>query len=138
MAQISLNIEAKYDVAKLRAECGVRYWEDGIVNDCEDADGDLIPLRDGDSWNIVVDVDTGVIEGWPKGTTANLHYKVADAGVYSLVSRTGDVIITKDGYVPEMLSPAGEGYGDYVIMNIGADGKIDGWRFDAAYFEGED
>ena len=137
MAKISLKIEAKYDVAKLRANCGVRYWEDGLVNGIEDERGDLIPLRNGDRWNIVIDVDTGIIEGWPEGTTASLHYKVADEGIYSLVSRSGEVITTKDGYVPGMLSPAGEGFGDYVIMNIGADGKIEGWCFDASCFEGD-
>ena len=138
MAKISLKIEAKYDVAKLCASLGVRYWEDGVVNGIQDDDGELIPLRNGDNWDIVIDVDTGIIEGWPEGTTASLHYKVADEGIYSLVSRSGEVITTKDGYVPEMLSPAGEGFGDYVIMNIGADGKIEGWRFDASYFESDD
>lgn len=38
------------EVVKLRAVMGVRYWEDGTVNDTEDTDGTLIPCRVKDAW----------------------------------------------------------------------------------------
>jgi hypothetical protein len=40
-----------------------------------------------------------------------------------------------DGYVPSMMCPKDNGHGDYVIMDIGADGTIDKWRVDLGPFE---
>lgn len=37
-----------------------------------------------------------------------------------------------------MLSPGGDGYGDYVIMEIGPDGEIADWEVDLGYFESDD
>ena len=56
-------------VEKIKARCGVRYWEDGTVNGVEDTEGDLIPLRQGDDWCPTIDVETGRIEGWPDDQT---------------------------------------------------------------------
>ena len=125
-------------VTHLKAECGVRYWEDGEVNGAEDTNGDLIPLRHGDVWRISVDLETGVIENWPQGITASVHYKVCDDGTYSLVDANGNEVTKRNWYVPPMLSPGGDGYGDYVIMEIDGTGKISDWSADLSYFEGDD
>lgn len=118
----------------LHAVCGVRYWEDSNVNGAKDADGRLIPLRSGDTWDLWIDIATGRIDGWPAGTVADIHYKVCDAGAYSVCSADRQVIRgTKHGsYVPACMSPKERGYGDYVIMDIGPDGVIAGWRPDLA------
>lgn len=126
-----VEVEVKY----LKAECGVRYWEDGEVNGVEDTDGTLIPLRVGDAWCPVIDLTTGVVEGWPEGIDADVHYKVCDAGVYQLLDADKNVVISIDGYVPTIMAPGGSGYGDYVIMTIGTDGKIVGWKVDLDEFE---
>jgi len=118
------TIPVKY----LHAQCGVRYWEDATVNGVADADGTLIPCRVGDCWCPVIDLDTGKIEGWPEGTTARIHYKVCDVGIYTLLNANREKVASADGYVPEMLSPAGLSYGDYVIMNIGPNGEIENWK----------
>ena len=47
-------------------------------------------------------------------------------------------IISIDGYVPKMMSPKEEGYGDYVIMDVDCDGKIDNWKVDFSDFENFD
>lgn len=124
----------------LQAECGVRYWEDARVNGVEDADGSLIPLRVQDTWRPLITLATGQIEGWPGGTTADIHYKVCDDGKYALLDADREALRTIEGYVPKMLSPGGRGYGDYVIMTVGPDGLIEGWSADLSYFdvEGED
>jgi len=117
------KIEVKY----LLAECSVRYWEDGTINGIEDEEGKM-PCKVCDVWKPLIDVDTGVIVNWTQGVTAFVHYKVCDAGVYSLLDESKDVVKTIDGcYVPEVMCPSESGYGDYVIMNIDADGLIDGW-----------
>ena len=106
----------------------VRYWEDATVNGVEDADGSLIPLRFGDEWEPEIHIDSGVIKGWPEGVEANIHYKVCDAGTYWLEDHEGVRRWKYQGdYVPDILSPSGEGYGDYIIMKVFSDGSIEKW-----------
>lgn len=132
-------------VKYLRARCGVRYWEDGEVNGVQDEDGSRIPCREGTSadndnlgggnWCPTIDLDTGKIECWPEGTTASIHYKVCDDGDYELLDAERNVVAAIDGYVPSLMCPEGEGFGDYVIMEIGADGTISKWVADLSEFE---
>jgi hypothetical protein len=132
-------------VAFLRARCDVRYWEDATVDGERDTNGSRIPLRLGTSahndhlgggqWDITIDLATGTIENWPHGTTANVHYKVCDQGVYDLLDAERNVVATKDGYVPGIMCPGDDGYGDYVIMSIGPDGKIKDWKVDLEAWE---
>lgn len=122
--EVTLIREEKVSVDRLRAECEVRYWEDATVNGVEDTDGYLIPLRSGDFWTPTIMLNTGRILDWPEGTTAKIHYKVCDAGAYALLSPAGEKVAEIEGYVPGIMSPGGDGYGDYVIMEVGADGII--------------
>lgn len=118
------------EVAYLKAECGVRYWEDATVNGVDDEDGKLIPCRVGDTWAPVIELATGAIEGWPLGVTAETHYKVCDDGRYTLLDAQKREVCALDGYVPSIMCPQGGGYGDYVKMLIGPDGKIADWDND--------
>ena len=128
-------IEVETEVTHFVADMGVRYWEDAIVNgQKEDDKNPTIPLRDGERWRLKIDLSTGTIDGWPEGVTAQTHYKVCDDGIYSLIGSDGAEVAKKDGYVPDMLSPNGRGYGDYVILDIGPDGVIAGWEADLSYF----
>lgn len=113
----------------LIANMGVRYWEDATVNGVEDVEGSLIPCRQKDRWKIVIDLENGQIIGWPKGTVADVHYKVCDDGKYLITPKQGTQIWEYKGdYVPDSLLCIGErGYGDYVILKIKDDGKIEGW-----------
>ena len=133
-----VEVKQKVEVAYLRCNMGVRYWEDGEVNglqDCDDAP--QMPFAKGDIWQIDIDLATGKIMGWPEGTLAKTHYKVCDAGVYSLLDAAGGEVMRRDGYVPAMIDPSGNGYGDYVILEIGSDGRILNWNTDFDYFEGD-
>lgn len=135
-------------VKYIRARCGVRYWEDAEINGVQDSDGSRIPLREGTSadndslgggnWCPTIDLDTGIIENWPAGTTASIHYKVCDDGDYELLDANREVVKAIDGYVPSIMCPEGEGFGDYVIMEIDSDGKIAKWRADLSEFEKSD
>lgn len=130
-------VKQQVEVATLHASIGVRYWEDASVNGTtDDHDAPAMPLiRDG-RWELMIDLATGRIDGWPKGTTAETHYKACDDGVYRLLTPNGDEVCKLDGYVPSMLDTEGYGYGDYVILTIGADGLIEGWCADLSYFNG--
>ena len=126
-----MNIEIKVpsivEVTHLKVKCGARYWEDGTVNDIVDSDGSLIPLRDGDYWCPIINLETGIINDWPIGTTADVHYKCCDDGEYWLTNKDGFELASKGYYVPSILDITRKGYGDYVILNIDEDGKIKNW-----------
>ena len=79
---IKIKKEIEQEVTFLKAECGVRYWEDAEVNGVDDEDGTLMPFRSGDEWRPIIELATGRIVDWPEGTTADVHYKVCDAGRY--------------------------------------------------------
>lgn len=134
----TISVKKEVPVTALKCDIGVRYWEDGVVDGVEDENGDLMPLRVGDDWKPIIDLETGIIRDWPAGKTASVHYKVCDAGVYHLLNEEGETVLTKEGYVPSILSPGGSGYGDYVIMDIDENGKIDGWEVDLSDFDYDD
>jgi hypothetical protein len=98
-------------VKYLQARCGVRYWEDATVN-----------------WCPKIELETGKIVEWPQGTTAHIHYKVCDDGDYKLLDDAGNMVVHVDEYVPAIMSPGDScKCGDYVVMDVDADGLIQKW-----------
>lgn len=126
--KIEMKVTKEVDLKTLVVEAGVRYWEDATVNGVEDTEGTLIPFRDGDTWMPLIGIETGEIYDWPEGVEADIHYKVCDDGVYKLIDSEGNIVVTKEGYVPDCLCPQGGGHGDYIIMKVNGDGKIANWR----------
>lgn len=125
--EIKLQTTIKVDVKFLEVSAEVRYWEDATVNGAEDTDGN-IPLRKGDNWAPVIDLQTGIVKDWPSGVTADVHYKVCDAGEYWLQGASGNLVAKyKSDYVPNLLSVGSNGYGDYIILKIDGTGAIQGW-----------
>ena len=110
------------------------YIEDAYINGVEDSpDKMLMPFltktdqtRDG-NWKIEIDIATGKIKDWPQGTTADVHYKCCDEGIYIVIDENGKKILSHDGYVPKCLDFYGEGFGDYIIMGIDGNGVIQKW-----------
>ena len=138
MITVAKRVIQVFEVAYLQASCDVRYWEDANVNGEVDTDGTLIPCRNGDQWEPLIDLDTGRIVNWKEGVTANVHYKVCDAGMYRLLDADKKVVVQIDGYVPLIMCPEGNGYGDYVIMNIDEKGQIANWTVELEAFEQDD
>lgn len=124
----------------LKVKAGVRYFEDGEVNGGNDITYEaqeqgvkpLMPCVEDGNWCLDIDAETGVILNWPKGTTAHVHYKVCDCcGIEYFVD--GNKVCDNEsgkccGYVPEVLCPNGEGWGDYMIMDIDENGQIQNWK----------
>lgn len=136
--KVELKIKKEFEVKYLLAEVEARYWEDATVNGVEDTNGDLIPCKEGDLWKPLIELETGKIVNWEIGKTANVHYKSCDCNTFKLLDRTKLVIKEIEGYVIDMMSPAENGYGDYVIMNIDANGIIDAFEPNFAEFENEE
>lgn len=125
--KVKVKIKREIEVTTLLVDAGVRYWEDGTVNEVEDTYGVLIPCRDGDRWKPIIDIESGIITNWTKGVKAEVHYEIGDDGIYHLANSNGEIMLTKDGYVPDILDSHGESYGDYIILNIDENGKIEDW-----------
>ena len=135
------KILKEFNAQLLKADMHVRYWEDAEVNGIPESDDDpKIPCRDGDMWRLRINVDTGQIINWPKdGPYAKVEYKVCDGGIYSLYDEDGELISrVENGYVPAFLATNGEGYGDYVILEIDGNGFIKNWKPYLSYFEDPD
>jgi hypothetical protein len=136
---MKIKTVTEVEVKTLRVVAEARYWEDSTVNGVEDTEGTLIPCRDGDNWCPVIDVETGIITNWEKGKTAEIHYKVCDQCSWSLLDTEDNVVATQeDDYVPDTLCPEGDGYGDYIIMNIDENGQIQNWKFNEEDFSNVD
>ena len=127
----TFKIEVEREITKVKIEVPVRYDEEQIPYD--------FPLRSGDMWNAIVDIDSGQIDDWPKGKSGNLFLKVCDSGSYTLIERNGNepLSIYAD-YVPHGLIP-GE-YGDYIDLKINEDGVITNWPSspDVSEFSGDE
>ena len=139
MTRVKVKKTVEQEVRYLSAVCGVRYWEDADINGvADDDDNPIMPFANGEEWSITIDLETGAIENWPAGTTADVHYKVCDEGSYTLLDADRKTVVLRDGYVPAMLCPKENGHGDYIIMEIDGTGKIVDWSVDLSYFEGSD
>jgi len=113
----------------LEVSAKVQYWEDAVVNGDFDKTGGKIPFKKGDLWCPVIRLKDGVIDEWNKGDVAHFYFKVCDAGEYFLLDENKKRIAKwGDYYVPDDLLCIGEnGYGDYIIFKVDADGRIEGW-----------
>lgn len=131
---IKVKTVTEVEVTHLQVDAGVRYWEDGTVNGTEDETGELIPCRNGDRWKPLIELATGKIIDWPQGTIANVHYKVCDDGIYTLLDAEGDEVKKIDDYVPEMLNTE-DGDSDYIVLMIDENGIIQNWDIDVREWE---
>ena len=122
-----IKIEKEVNFTHLKVKCGARYWEDASVNGVEDSEGTLIPLRDGEYWCPIIDIETGIIKDWPQGTIADIQYKCCDDGEYWLIADDGFELKYPGDYVPTILDITRDGFGDYVILVVNESGQIENW-----------
>lgn len=123
----------------LKVEAEARYYEDATLNGVtDDEEKPKMPFLVGRVWSPVIKLETGKFVDCPQGVTADIHYKVCDQGRYLLLDADLNVLVEKDGYVPDILSPGGSGYGDYIIMKIDGTGQIENWRVDLNDVEHDD
>lgn len=144
--KLTINKPVDYEAKFLKVDAGVRYWNDAKVNGVEDTDVEetgnapTIPCAEyigehpsvlrGSSWRWrpIIDIDEGKIVNWKQGVTAHIHYKVCDDGIYEVIEANGNVLAAHEGYVPGIMCPADEDFGDYIIMNVDENGIIEGWK----------
>ena len=92
----------------------------------EDCPG--LPFLDGELefWRAVIDLEpVATIRGWP-GPEYMLETKVCDECSVYLLNGDEVVAMREDNYVPSFMP--GDHYGDYLILDIAADGVIRNWK----------
>ena len=113
--------------ALLKVSVHIRYWEDGEINGEPDSEG-VMPCRKGDLWCPVIDIDNGMILAWDQSCEADIHYKGCGEGTYTLMDKHYNQFFEINDYVPSILCPSENGYGDYIIMHIDKKGMIRDWN----------
>ena len=144
--KVAINTNTEMEAIYLKVDAGIRYWQDAYINgsrdtDCDETDGyPNMPcaeyigeqhrvLRGNDwRWQPLIEIETGKIVNWQQGITANVHYKVCDDFACKILDGDKKVITSYEGYVPKIMCPADEGYGDYIIMNVDENGFIQDWK----------
>lgn len=146
--RITINKPTEFEAIYLKVDAGVRYWQDSRVNGNHDtccdetSDSPNMPCAEyigGNHnvlrgkywrWQPLIEIETGKIVNWQQGITANIHYKVCDDFACEILDGNKEVITSYDDYVPKVMCPKEDGYGDYIIMDIDGNGFIQGWRKD--------
>lgn len=132
----------KYPDGLLYVRAHIRHCEDASVNGSDDISDENMKLgvaakmpcmtiADKEKeyyWTPIIDMTTGQIINWKKGTTAITYYKVVDECALMYENPDGVRTESDEDYVPEFLCPDDIGYGDYMYMTIDADGFIQGWN----------
>lgn len=119
----------EHDVKFVTVSAAVRYGEEDMPNNA--------PMRNGDVWEAVIDIENKKIVNWPTGEKLSFFMKVCDEGIYTLHDEYMNEVAKIIGYVPNKLLP-GE-YGDYLALEIDEDGSILNWmsHADLSNFEDE-
>lgn len=105
------------EIATVMIRIPVRYGDDNMPYD--------FPLRNGDEWRAVVDIDTGKLHDWPKGKSATLSMGVCGGGAYSLYNKSGSKLAVIANHIPHGVIP-GEG-NNYIRLSIDGNGVILNW-----------
>lgn len=117
--KLTVTKPVEIEVSFVRLVVPVRYDEDDMPND--------FPFRKNDMWDVTVDIESGKILEWPEGVELDLYMKVTDTGSYYLLDSQSHVIgASEHDYVPHSVIPGD--YGDYIDLEIQADGVIANWR----------
>lgn len=107
-------------------------FDDGVMTELECDEDFAIPMLDKENLriNIVIDLSEGRVVDWnnPDGYL-RMQAKVRDGGTYTLLDDQMQPRWQIRGYVPsKLIPPYEEGYGDYITLEINADGTIANWR----------
>jgi len=127
--ELIINESKAVGIKYLKMSVAVRYDEEDMPND--------FPFRNGNLWNVLIDIDEHRIIEWPKGVSHELFMKICDEGCYYLMDSDRNIIKSKEQeYVPNNLLP-GE-YGDYLDFVIDESGYITNWLDDANFRDFDD
>eukprot|EP00919_Chromeraceae_sp_WS-2016_P016979 GHVR01040583.1.p4 GENE.GHVR01040583.1~~GHVR01040583.1.p4 ORF type:complete len:138 (+),score=15.24 GHVR01040583.1:25-414(+) len=113
--------EVEIDAAKVRIEFSPRY-----MNEVDCVFNENTPMLKDGVFSITYDIETGVVDGWPKDESFECYEKVTDGGSYYLLDSEGvEIASIVENYVPDCVNNE---WGDYVIIKINDDGILENLR----------
>jgi hypothetical protein len=121
-----------------RREVNVKYLSLTVAVRYDDEDMPFdAPMRRGDLWDAVINLDTHTVEDWPQGQTLAFDMKVCDQGTYVLLDADlKELARLENEYVPcDLFRGSG---GDYLELDIDETGKITNWLENANLSDFED
>jgi hypothetical protein len=131
--KVNIKRPVEVEISHVRVTLPVFHEEERIPNN--------FPFRSGEVWGpVTIEIDTGKIAEWPQGESGEISdMKVCDAGLYELLAPNGELIVSRQDYVPHGIIP-GE-YGDYVTLKINGSGIITNWPKNpnvSRFFDGDE
>lgn len=120
--KLTIKKPVEYEAKYIIVDVPVRYDNEDMPYDA--------PLRSGDNWRALIDLDTATIVDWPQGKTLSFKdMKICDEGIYTLLDADKNEIARRADYVPNALLPGA--YGDYLSLDINEEGVITNWKASA-------
>ncbi|MEH6451314.1 MAG: hypothetical protein V7765_21815 [Oleispira sp.] len=132
--KLKIMKEVEVNAAKVRIQFSPRYMgeDDCVFNE-------NTPMLVNGVFSIVYDIESGVIDGWPKDECLEIHEKVCDGGSYYLLDKDGNELSSIiENYVPDCVNNE---YGDYLIISIDCHGVYSDMRpasTVSCFFNGEE
>mgnify|MGYP003290179861 CR=1 FL=1 len=138
--EITITKPTQVNVKTLEAYLGNRFYAEDLV--FYNTDGDSVnvettvellnkfpSLEKDKEICLIIDVDSGKITNWPIGWSCEFYsIKLVDEGRYKLYDDENNLIHEYDGYVPDILEIAQNGYGDYLEFEVNKNGYIEDWE----------
>lgn len=116
--KVVIHLPTEVEISAVEINVPVRFGDEDMPYD--------FPLRTGDTWRAVVDIDTGKIRDWPSNQSGKVYLKVCDAGAYRLLDNDNQMVAMLAGYyVPHGVIPGD--CGDYIRLDINSEGVIVNW-----------
>lgn len=119
--KIKVMKEVEIDAQKIKIEFCPRYMGEEDCVFTKDT-----PMLFGEKFSITYDIESGVVDGWPKDNPIDIYEKVVDGGSYYLLDSEGnDIASIIENYVPDCVNNE---LGDYLIISINSDGVYENIR----------
>lgn len=133
--KVSATAQQEIDVKFAQCFIAPRYFEDAIVDGVDDDEQnpqipEMYTIDGIRYWCPIINIETGEIINWKQGVTAFVHYKSCDENYIRFSDDDDNTVQIYSGYVPKLLDPTNDGYGDYVIMHIDENGFIEDFTCD--------
>lgn len=133
--KVSVLVRKELDIKFAQCFISPLSFKDAIVNGISDNEDlpqipEVYNISGTLYWCPVIDIDTGEIINWNKGTTASVKYLSYDDNYIRFSDADDNTVQIYSGYVPKILDQNDEGSGHYISLDIDENGFIKNFHAD--------